>query len=232
MSDVTYEGRKRRYDASAQRPQYQLEAQKRRAAYEITVPSHISTGSTPTVIDDFESGSLDAYTGDKTAFSADSTTPVFNGSFSLKCATAESELISTSGLNAYLDGGQTMAVQAYGELTSRPVVAPQVAYFVQDINNFYLAEFVVGNDILRLYRKQGGGFTALASASVVVGDQTEYQLRVTPATDGTHTIRLMDAGGDTELKSISTIDTTYTDGGIGFRQGNTGKVAFDYMRLL
>lgn len=189
-----------------------------------------STGSL--TVDDFEDGDLTEYTGDTAAWTVDDTAPVFEGSFSAKCSTAGPEIISTSGLTAYLDQDETMAAQVYGDVEGTGAVAPQIAYFVQDIDNFYLAEAAAKSGHIRLYRKEAGSFTELVKVNVTVNNQTEYQLRMTPQADGTHVIELFDAAGDTQLASASATDTTYTDGGIGLRQGNTGSVVIDHLRLI
>lgn len=227
-----FDAKKRQHRFDARRRQHTFNAQQRRHTFSATAPSEVQEDTGPIIVDGFESGDLSNYTGDTVAWGVDTTTPVFEGAYSAKCGTANTTIISTAGLNAYPSQGDTMAAQVYGSVDGTSAVAPQVAYFVQDIDNFYLAEVVVSTNRIRLYKKEVGSFTALATASVTVNNQTEYRLHMNPQSDGTHTISLHSADGATQLASASTTDTTFTAGGIGLRQGDTGSVVADNLRLI
>lgn len=181
-----------------------------------------------TVVDNLEDGDIAEYVGNTADFTVDTTAPVFNGSHSAKCSTADSEIISTSGLPYYPQQGDTFA----GQVQMNNGCAAQLAYFVQDINNYYLFEAYATGDIIRLYVKSGGSFSEISRAAVTVNNGTEYQLRATPKSNGDHVIALYNADASSLLKSFTAVDSTYSSGGVGMRQGNVGSATFDYLRVI
>lgn len=193
-----------------------------------------ATGST--IVDDFEDAGIGEYTGDTSLFVVDSTAPVPNGTYSLKtdAGTATALIVSTSGLANYLDQGETMAVQLH------PVAGNDsrmgVPFFVKDANNLYMVSMSVDLGDFQIFERSGGSYSLLVKVDVSLSQGTEYRAEVTPQTDGTLLGELFDESAGTKLASISTTDTTYTDGGNGWRiasggNGSTGD-AFDFARLI
>lgn len=194
------------------------------------------TETGPAIVDDFEDGDLAEYTGDTALFVVDSTAPVPNGSLSLKTDAGGTTalIVSTAGLDNYLNQGETMAVQLH------PVAGNDsrmgVPFFVQDANNFYMTAMAVDQNNFQIFRQVDGGFSLLVKVNVSLSQGTEYRVEITPQADGTLLNELFEEATGTKLASMSATDTTYSDGGNGWRiaSGNSGSTgdAYDYGRLI
>lgn len=110
-------------------------------------------------------------------------------------------------------------------------------FFVQDVNNLYMLNVLVDKNNVDLHKRVGGSWTKHASdASVNLSQGTEYRTEVTPQTDGILVCEVYEESSGTKLTSISATETTYTDGGNGWRiasgaNGSDGD-AFDFARLV
>lgn len=173
-------------------------------------------------IDDFEDNDLDEY--DNTSdFAVNSTSPVKEGTYSMKQTLAGSTALTQSqaGLPRYPQAGDTFEAWVYFGSDANQA---GVAFAVQDMNNFYLARIVNGTDTLELTKKVAGSFTSLATASVTVGTGW-YRLEVAWGEGGSMTLTAYD-DSDTGLGSASATDAEWVDGGFGWR-GTDDHVAFD-----
>lgn len=232
---VEFNGRETRPQVDGQETRPQVDGRQRRHAIDLTAPSEVQIDTGPPIVDDFEDTGLGEYGGDTSMFAVDGNAPVPNGSYSLKTDTGGSTglIVSTSGLDNYLDQGETMAAQLH------PVTGNDsrmgAVFFVQDYNNLYMLAVGVDLGDFQIFKRSGGGYSLLVKTNVSLSQGTEFRVEVTPQTDGTLVGELFDESAGTKLASISTTDTTYTDGGQGWRiaSGGGGSVgdAYDFARL-
>ncbi len=119
-----------------------------------------STTTTDTVIDSFEDGDISEYSGDTGVFSV-TTGSTDWGSYRLESGRKQdgtdfSLITSTSGLGTYPSQGDTYSVRAYPD-TSEDDPNPQIAFGVQDSDNFYLVDASAAQsdiNILKKYRRE------------------------------------------------------------------------------
>ncbi|UPV99667.1 hypothetical protein M0R88_14245 [Halorussus gelatinilyticus] len=179
-------------------------------------PSDIGGGgSSATVVDDFEDGNLSEYGFDRGSSGASVvSSPTHSGSHALEYAGTNTEAISTSGLNAYPSAGDTVSFWVRG---SGGAAKTNLSYGVQDHTNRYFVRVNISADNLALYRLEGGSSTELAAdwSTPALSQDAWYELEVQWATDGTHTLTLLDSSGS-QLTQVSTTDTTWSSGGVGF----------------
>lgn len=184
-------------------------------------------------VDGFEDGGLSEYSGDTSYATVDSTSPVYDGSNSLKLAggTAPTgRIISTSGLGGYPAFGDTYVVDCSIEAASAQIGA---GYFVRDGSNFYLVQLDHGAGAMKLYVKSGGAFTSLSSASVSLATGTPYRIEMMPEGDHTHTARLYQKSTGERLAEVTATDGTFSSGGVVFRNGSKDNGAvFDNAQIL
>lgn len=189
--------------------------------------------SAVTIVDDFESGSLDSsYSGDTGVFTV-TTNNAIEGTYRLEQTTdSYSQIQSTSGLNAYPQQGDEFRV--WLRTGSHSVSAPYtIAFFgMQDSNNYYF---------VRLHENDGdfeveSESTVIDTANQSYTTNTWYEIRVRwddgltfGGSAGDITVDLYDDTG-TNLNTISGNDTSYTSGGIGWG-GSDVDSGFDYNRI-
>jgi len=189
-------------------------------------PTSVVTYSETTVIDNFEEplyedeGNTlsDYYSGDVGNFDRNTNSPVYEGSYSLKSTTSDTEnsMYSTSGLPAYPSRGDTF--QTRHHLTSTE--NQDVFFGGPDIDNCYQLTIFDEYESFNLYEVSSGSATALIELdpSVPTGEwiytEVDYQ-------DPTITITLYDAS-NTELASDSVDDTTHTGTGFGWGTDENG----------
>lgn len=189
-------------------------------------------GGSVTVVDDFESGSLDSsYTGDTGAATIVSS-PVANGGYALQLDASNNPLIySASGLPAYPGDGDTYRVEV--RTPDATIGDNRVCYAVQDPGNQYQIRLNYANDEL-VYLKQSNGSGSEASPPATISFPSGIYLTVELQWSGdTHTATVFDSGS--ELGSTTMTDSTFGPGGIGFRSTNnagSSNELFDYARLV
>lgn len=198
----------------------------------VTQESLSSGGSSTTIIDDFEDGSLSEYNFDRGSSGASvASSPTKNGSYALEYTDTYIEAISTSGLDAYPSPGDTFRYWVRGtggaEMTN-------FTYGVQDHQNRYFVRVNIANDRLKLYRYENGSGNLLnkQTSGFTLSQDAWYEVKIQWASDGTHTVTLYDSSS-TQLSKISATDSTWISGGVGYDAylSSGQSVYFDYVTL-
>lgn len=196
--------------------------------------------SFPIVVDDFEDGDIDEYTGEQQDLDAATVqqTTVFHNDFALELASGSDGSIrnieSQSGLNDYPEVGDTFrfAFQLDNDDTNA-----QVGFAVQDTatRDLYVINIQASfSDSYSLQRLVDGNLTTLDSGSWpgTVGSWFEIE---TDWGDPTISMDMFDDQGNSVGDPVQADDTTYTDGGIEWIvQGSLATVLgyFDWMRIV
>lgn len=190
------------------------------------------------LIDGFEDGDLNEYTGDVSYFAATTAAPVSDGSFSLKSTGSDDNtrrnIVSTSGLGTYPSAGDTFQVKVQSTEISTANKARNCGFlfFAQDTSNGYYIQLDGANDVLKLFEKDGGNFVELANTSANWSQNTWYVFEVaTTAGGGSIDVTVTEAGSGASVASLSGSSSLYTTGGIGF--GSTySTLAADTVQIL
>jgi hypothetical protein len=191
-------------------------------------------GGSGTVIDGFEDGDLSEYDFDRGSSAASVvTSPTQGGSYALEYVDTNVEAISTSGLDAYPQAGDTFEFWVRG---SGGTEKTNLTYGVQDHANRYFVRVNVANDNFKLYKWEGDstpGPLGSQTSGFTLSQDAWYRVEVQWGTGGSHTATLSDASG-TQLAQISGSDSTWTSGGVGYdAYMDSGQAAyFDEVRLL
>lgn len=131
-----------------------------------------------------------------------------------------SVISSTTGLNEYPSQGDSFAcyTQATGNNNQESngifYGTPQEAG--SGSISGYFAQVRYGSDSFHLFLASSGSFTELDASTATLSVDTWYDIQVSWGTDGSHAVDIVDSGS--VVASLSTTDSTYTSGGIGFRQ--------------
>lgn len=189
-------------------------------------------GSTPvraasTVLDDFEDGDMNEYSGSTAGYTVQSST-VLEGSYSLECNDAYERLgyttDSTTRGNEYKcrvmapSGGPTPLGLLVG------VQNPDFPF-----NDCYCTFVNVPNDRLSLLKKEGGNNNWLDGVDISLSDGTEYIAGLRYDSSTVQAV-VYDSSG-TELASTNSVsDGTYSGGTFGFYCGSDVPGYFDYVR--
>lgn len=166
-------------------------------------------------IDDFEDGDLSEYGGDTGAFDVDGTDPVFEGSFSLKGTTNNSQIASFpgDGLDNYPVRGDVIEFSTFrgnADTGTEMIFGMETA---GTNGQFYSAELTADGEI-RITIDGGGTGNVLASRDVgtPVGEIFTNTIEW-----GDPTIRFEVRTADGAfIGAVEADDTTYDDGGIGW----------------
>lgn len=181
----------------------------------------------PTVLDDFEDGDIDEYTGHTSNYAVEQSSEL-EGSYRLKCSDPYDQLASTSTHgrgNRY--SYRFIAGSGSG---SKPGLMTCIQDGSNPVDSCYWLQPDVPNDKLILYLRESGSTTELASEYVSSGlsEGTEYRGVLELRSDTVKGI-LYDASG-TQLVATSEIaDTTYSDGHYGFYTGAGQPAYYDYV---
>jgi hypothetical protein len=203
----------------------------------------VEVQSSVSVVDNFEDNDISEYGGDTGNFAAKAEGNVSvsaqNGTTVLEGDSPDGSfygISSTSGLNAYPSQGDTFRCWVY--LPNDSGVRTRIYYGTQsetNLPNRYMPSLDDDVDEFQLQLQDDSGFSIIASTSHTFSLGAWYEVEVDWGSSDTHTVRLLDDTG-TELEKISTTDTTYTSGGIGFQHNplsNSSSTAFfDYYRIL
>ena len=179
-------------------------------------------------VDDFEDGVLGEYSNNLSEFEVQSSNSegIWNGSFSL-VSSGTGSIISTTGLDNYPEFGQTYRLFANMQDDDSQIVS----YFgVQDSDNYYGLKMDNVNDNYQLIKTVSGTESVLNEVSHNFNTNEFYRQEVEWQSDNDFVVRLVDENS-VVLKSFTTSDSTYTDGGIGF-ENIQGKNYWDFARRL
>ena len=192
-----------------------------------------SSSTTSFVIDDFEDGNLSEYEHDTTRSGRASivSSPTYKGSYAFMIRDEPTEVISTSGLDAYPSAGDTFSYWVRG---SGGADMTNFRYGVQNHSNGYFVRVNIAEDRLKLYSLETGDATLLdgQTSGFTLNQNMWYRTEVTWETDGTQTVTLYNTDG-TQLAQVSGSDTKWNSGGIGLdAYPSSGQsVYFDYMAV-
>lgn len=189
--------------------------------------------------DDFEDGDIDEYAG-CTSGSTVQQTVVCNGSYALQQdSNSDGSLcaIYSTGAGGYPAAGDTFRYCVRG--ASQDVIA-SMFFGVQSNSgdNAYRVDVDFSADDLAIYDIDGGSATLLDSATAGTAPINEWnEVEVTWSSDGSFTAELFDEN-DSSLATVSTTDTSYQSGGIGWGTraavgvSSTVTGYYDYLRIL
>jgi len=189
------------------------------------VAQTVVSGGGPTIVDDYEDNDLSEYSNPG-AYTTQTGT-VYEGTYAVANTGSSNNqfLYSTSGLPAYPQQGDTYSAWAHDYDGG----IPEVAYGVQGSSSYYSMTVIPDSDEIRI-RKETTDLASNSSVSLSQGNW--YECVMTWATDGSMLFEIYDTSG-TKLGDVSTTDGSYTDGGIGLRNGRGGNgCAMDYARIL
>lgn len=191
-----------------------------------------------TVLDSFEDGDMSEYSGDTADFSIDSTDSIdTDGKYRLENNTNK---VAISRTDIGIQTGQT-PFGAYLWPTSTYYIGafyadiPGFLFAVQsETNHSNMSCYGVSLDVVdnrvNIDRFDSGNRTILANSSATIERATTYKVVGTTWDDsGNITFEVRDKS-DNVLGTVSTVDTTYTSGGIGWANISSvsNNIYFDY----
>jgi len=200
---------------------------------EITVDGDTVFSAGPRIIDDFETGNLNAYTGATTSFSTPTFANAINGSRVLE--ESRSTLItiySTSGLQNYPSPGTTF--EYYYRDTNIDECQSAFHFGRTSGSNTYAIE---QNQIqaFRINKFVNGNRTILDEVTYNQNDNEWYKYVVDWQQNGDITVEVFDENDNLEV-TLSANDTTFTNSSIGFRaryfSGNSGTQRWDFVHIV
>lgn len=182
--------------------------------------SHVSIG-------DWEENSLSKFTGDTSLYNISTVNP-YEGSYSLRYE-GGSENIIWRNQNSYspnLTTWELIRFEKGSDFNNTGII-----FGLQDKQNFYFLNIVnQDSDRLRFYKRDAGSYTKLKNAGNLQQSTfpTEEYVNLTTTwyNNGTMVGRVKDVSNGSALAKISTTDTAYSSGYLGFRS-TTANVTFD-----
>lgn len=186
-------------------------------------------GGGGTLVDSFEDQSLSEYGGDTGSFSFVTSPGVTDGTYALQNNNT-GVVQSTSGLDNYPSQGDTVR---HDHHITESQAALGFLLFTQDETNTpegYMIRPSDVSDAFQIYRVDAGSFTLLDEDTTVTfsqGDQLEID--VSPTASG---VDATCKRSGSEIASVTTTDTTYTSGGMGWRSGGSTAATVDNVRLV
>lgn len=186
------------------------------------------------VIDDFEDADLSEYTGDTGSYSI-ATSPVFNGTYSLKVPGGSGGLniVSQSGLDTYPEPGDTFRFNHYQADTAHT----GVLFGVQNSGDYYTFDIdtrpgtVVDGLQLSVFSNGSLQYRIDLADNLNIPLNEWLEGEVSWSQNGDITCTVWDSGGSL-IGSISGNDTTYGAGGFGVRTAGASSAGsyIDYAR--
>jgi len=198
--------------------------------------SFLSRFSSLSVIDSFEDGNISEYGGDTNSGFAVVTSPVFDGSNSLKKNFDDGRIAATGGrftvtqgtkltARVYLDQGSGSANSIGSDAQPTFEFAAQSETGIGNRSGY--AVLINAENEIRLDRFDNSSKTVLAANSVVPPEEEWLKVTVDWKSGGTISFTVDDAAGNLVSSGTAT-DTTYTSGGIGF-SNTDGLCYFDFV---
>lgn len=194
------------------------------------IPDSVVDNFEESIYEDQDKSLSDVYNGALAEYDRNTNSPVFEGDYSLKTGdNTINELIwSTSGLPRYPQAGEMIRSRHHlADVTDNQNLT--LCFGVQDGDNFYMARWEESSGQLQLFVVSNGSFSELASTAANPPFQEWLRLDVDWGSDGSITVELYDESV-TLVGSISASDSSYTSGGIGFRNART--VATDLVEIV
>ena len=182
------------------------------------------------VIEDFERSDPLAEYGGSTSLFDTTASPTYEGSQALVNDSGSfGGVNSTSGLNEYPERGDDVFV--YFQNAGDENFVSFNLFSQAEVDNpdrYAIGLSGIGGD-LTLWKIENGATDTLDSSAPSSTTSGWYRLEIS-TDDTTVSADLYDDSSDTLLASVSTSDTTFSSGGIGFRSAGNGEV-FDYVVL-
>jgi len=135
-------------------------------------------------------------------------------------------IVSTSELNTYPSQGDTFKFNVRQEATGNPTIL----FGAQDTSNWYGARVMVATDNFTLRKDTN----QLATTSASLSQGVWYEVKVEWKSSDDIVATLLDGGGSS-IAQISTTDSEYTSGGVGFRTQASNfntESYFDHYRIV
>jgi hypothetical protein len=209
------------------------------AFYDSVRKGSLSDSPMETEIDDFEGGDLTPYIHDPTQANSSAKIgayadgyPTYSGSHTLAIEDTNTEMISLpgDGLKNYPSAGDTFICWLR---TTAGDANANFTYGVQDHENRYFVKVNFDLNAIYLFKYENDAGTVLASDSdLSLETDAWYKILVEWESDGTHRVHLVHQNGN-YLTSVSSVDTTWKQGGIGFDgyMSTGGSVYFDNVSI-
>lgn len=201
----------------------------------------LATASDVRIIDDFEDENLDEYnavSGSKSDLSFNQNDTI-NGNNSLEITDPDGNsglsLLSTSGLNYYPKQGDQF--EYYFKFLNTGF-NHNFEFGVQsesNNDNLYFIQARESDNNFRILIKVNGNFTELVSGTPTIDTGIWYRVEVDWSNTGDINLKFINNSNGVVKSDLSTTDTTYTDGGIGFGNGGTSSgdtYLIDYTRTI
>jgi hypothetical protein len=172
-------------------------------------------------IDFFNDGNISEYGGSTSSFTVDQTSPVFEGSHSLKFDSTGISISSTSGLPNYPDQGDTFEYRLnVASQTTDNGTNYKLLWATQSENTFpdsYRVEFANKFQDFVIQKRDGGSNINLVSDTGLNIPTGEWlRIEIVWETDNSIQATLEEADG-TQVSQLSTSDSTFTSaGGVGY----------------
>jgi len=173
-----------------------------------------------TLIEGFESGNLDAWSGVTSAYDVTEADPVSEGSYSMKrnsSSTEDTPIAWTTDLEVTPQAGNVIRADVAVNDNQNNAC---FGWAFQDAENFYFCRAYQAED-LEIYKRSGGSYTKFGDAennNWSPGSEMHTWV-VEWGEDGSITCTLQDSSGET-VASVSGSDSEFTEGGIGVRRGS------------
>jgi hypothetical protein len=198
-------------------------------------PSPTPTPRPGTVVDGFERSSLGPYTGRTSAFRVQKGT-AFTGDRALAIERIGAGIYSTSGLPAYPSAGDRFrfACRFGGSRGRGPDIACRFGVQSEDPGRSYAINVGRLDTGLKLSRRNGSESIGMAREDIEAPTNEWLLVTLDWGNDGTLRAVLHDTDGTApgrRLASVKATDSTYTDGGIGWR-GNDDAGTVRYVDAL
>lgn len=210
--------------------------------------SQIEVSDIPDIVDNFEESLYedqgftlsDYYSGDLPAFSRTTASPVYEGSYSLKANTTTTSFPNIysspgDGLNYYPQRGDRILLSASLTDSAGRIVFGFFAEGSGDTTSGdgYVIQIRDGS-VIDLERRDSGSGTVIASDSISVQANTEYEIDIS-SDASTISVDVRDVPADSVVASASTTDDTYSGRGVNFQSSTTStdpETIFDNVRIV
>jgi len=191
---------------------------------EITVDGDTVFTAGPTVLEDFESFSTTSDLSNKYTVVANDGTLITNALFGSQSldggGSSGTEVFSLPGSgNPTFSQGQKMEFYVRAGLK-----AAQFYYGVQDQNNHFIYQMQPSQNEIDLRKSVNGSksdIEAEVGGNFNISDGDEFRLTLEWSSSNVHTTEVFTHPGNSLIVSGSNTDSTFTDGGYGFRCKNT-----------
>lgn len=196
-----------------------------------------------TIVDDFEDGNLNEYSGDTGDYVITTNNP-WNGTNRLELerdgSNVFSDIESTSGLNAYPSKGTKWTVFVLCTVDPSDNMFSRTLFGLIDNSNAFQVQVGWHNDTFGISSRGGGSLSESTTASSALSSNTWHRIEVTwddgtlGGSDNDITAELFEEDSETALASVSGNESEYADEtGIGYDCDlrENGIICWDYWHI-